>query len=310
LDPAEERRAGECEVFFGEDEAEDEAEGSMILRKLVGFLFILAAAAGMLFGILGLAGIWRYRPVVTRSVKDNLALVDQALSTTQTGLDMVGQVVQATAAEVTSMQTTIQSLAQAIHDTSPMLEALIGLTQKDFPTAISATKSSLEAAQSSALIIDKVLSALTSIPFSSVNYNPEVPLHTALAQVSTSLDTLPASLSTISTSLEEGKTNLGALELKINDISATTQEIGTTLGSAQTIIDQYIAIANQLKARVEAAQKAAHTWITTTAWVLSFILVWMLIVQLGLGMQGLEMVKGKSHESEADPKGFPGEQVT
>jgi septal ring factor EnvC (AmiA/AmiB activator) len=271
--------------------AQNETENPMILRRLVGFLFIIAAAAGMLFGILGLLTIWRFRPVVTRAVTDNLALVDQALSTTQDGLNMVGQVVQTTAAEVTSLQTTIQSLAQAIHDTNPMLDSLMSLTKNDFPTAISATKSSLAAAQSSALIIDNVLTALTS--FSPVAiYKPNVPLHTALAQVSTSLDTLPTSLSTITTSLATGKTNLGALELKINDISATTQGISTTLGSAQSVIDQYIAVTTQLKAQVEAIQRTARAWITAIAWILSFVLVWLLIAQLGLGMQGLEMLRG------------------
>ncbi len=267
----------------------------MILRRLVGFLFVIAAAAGILFGILGLVTIWRYRPMVTRGATENLALVDQALTTTQTGLGMVGQVLQATAADVASMQTTIQSLAQAIHDTNPMLDSLISLTKKDFPTAISATKSSLAAAQSSALIIDNVLSALTR--FSPVSlYKPELPLSAALGQVSSSLDALPASLSTISTSLEDGKTNLDALELKITDISATTQEISTTLGSAQSVIDQYVAITNQLKARVEAAQKSARGWITATAWIMSFVIFWILITQLGLGMQGLEMLREKKKE--------------
>jgi len=47
---------------------------------LVGYLFIIAAAAGMLFSLVGLITIWRYRPVVTRSVTDNLALADLEVS--------------------------------------------------------------------------------------------------------------------------------------------------------------------------------------------------------------------------------------
>jgi hypothetical protein len=273
----------------------------MFFRRLVGFLFIITAAVGILFCIFGLIQIWRYRPVVTRSATDNLALVDQALTTTQEGLGMVSQVVKTTADDVSSLQATIQSLAQAIHDTSPMLDSLIGLTKNDFPTAINATKASLAAAQSSAQIIDNVLAALTR--FTPALYQPKVPLHTALGQVSDSLDSLPISLSTIHTSLTAGKSSLNVLENEINDISRTAEGISTTLGSAQTIIDQYITVTNQLKTQVEAGQRSARTWITTIALILSVMLAWLIIVQLGVGMQGLEMVRVRREVSKlaADP---------
>lgn len=268
----------------------------MFFRRLVGFLFIITAAVGILLCIFGLIQIWRYRPMVTRSATDNLALVNKALTTTQEGLGMVSQVVKTTAGDVSSLQTAIQSLAQAIHDTSPMLDSLIGLTKNDFPTAISATKTSLEAAQSSAQVIDNVLSILTR--FTPSFYQPKVPLHTALAEVSSSLDSLPTSFSIIQTSLTAGKSNLNALETEINDISKTTEGISTTLGSAQTIIDQYITVTNQLKTQVEAIQRSARTWITATVLILSFLLAWLIIIQLGVGMQGLEMVRVRREVSK------------
>jgi len=267
----------------------------MILRKLVGILLLLSAAGGIIFAAVGLVGIWHYRQVVTQKVVENLVLVDQALNTTQDGLSIVGKMVQTTAEDVTSLQTTTQSLAQAIHDTNPMLETLISLTKDDFPAAVGAAQTSLASAQGSARLIDSVLATLTSIPFSPVAaYKPEVPLHTALAQVSDSLNTLRPSLGTINTSLADGKTNLGVLEMELKDISVTTQGISTALGSAQSVIDQYQAVITQLKGQVEGVQRGAPTWITATAWILSFVLAWLLIAQLGLGAQGLDMLRGQS----------------
>jgi len=219
----------------------------MIPRRLFGFLFVIAAAAGVVFSVVGLIEIWRYRPVVTQTVTDNLALVHQALGTTQDGLTILGQVVQSITVDVASLQTTTQALALAIHDTSPMLDSLDSLTGKDLPASISATQTSLASAQSSALLIDNVLVALTSIPFSPVAaYKPKVPLHTALAQVSDSLNSLPPSLATIHTSLAAGKTNLGVVEVELNKISETTKGISASLGGAQTVVDQYQAVTTQL----------------------------------------------------------------
>jgi hypothetical protein len=264
----------------------------MILRKLIGILFVIAAVAGIIFSLVGLVEVWRYRPVVTKTVTDNLALVDQALTTTQGVLTIVGQVVQTTSVDVVSLQATTQALAQAIHTTNPMLDALISLTSESIPAAVSATQTSLASAQSSALLIDNVLTTLTSIPFLPVAaYKPDVPLHTTLAQISTSLNTLIPSLATINTSLNEGKTNMGVVEEELTKISATTRGISSTLTSGQTVIDQYKAVTTQLRANVEVAQHAAQTWILTIAWILSLVFGWLLTAQLGLGLQGLDLIR-------------------
>ena len=171
----------------------------MKFNRVIGVLFITAAAAGMIFSLFGLIEVWHYKPVVTKNVRDNLALLEQALTSTQDGLAIVDQAVQTTTVEVASLQTGTRALAKAIHDSGPMLDSLSSLAGKDLPAAVIATQTSLASAQGSALLIDNILGALTSIPFSPVaKYNPEVPLHTALAQVSTSLDALPTSLATIS----------------------------------------------------------------------------------------------------------------
>lgn len=265
----------------------------MKLRRLFGLLLIMAAAAGFIFSVVGLFEIWRYRPVVTQTVIDTLALFDQALNTTQDGLAIVGQVVQTTTVDIASLQTTTQALAQTIHDTNPMLDSLTSLTSTDFPAAVAATQTSLAAAQSSALLIDNVLATLTSIPFLQVvAYKPDVPLHTALAQVSTSLNSLTPALAMINSSLVDGKTNLDVIEIELNKISETTKGMSTALGSAQTVIDQYKTVTTQFKEQVEAMQLLAPGWMTTITWILTFILGWSLIAQVGLGVQGLDMLRG------------------
>ena len=56
----------------------------MIPRRIFGILMVIAAAAGIIFSLIGQIEIWQYRLVVTKSVIDNLALVDQTLNTAQT----------------------------------------------------------------------------------------------------------------------------------------------------------------------------------------------------------------------------------
>ena len=265
-----------------------------MLRRLLGVLFIAAAAAGLVFSVVGLVEVWRYRPVVTQKVVETLTVFDRALNTTHDGLAIVGQVVQTTTVDIAALQSTTQALAQAIHDTGPMLDSLTRLTSTDFPAAVAATQTSLASAQSSALLIDNVLATLSSTPFLSVGaYQPDVPLHTALAQVSDSLNTLTPALATINSSLVEGQTNLGVMETELNKIAKTTNGISTALGSAQTVIDEYKTITTGLKEQLAALQSRVPDWLMALTWILTFMLGWLLIAQVALATLGFSLLRSR-----------------
>jgi len=265
----------------------------MILKRIIGILLIIGAVGGILFSLISLVELWRIRPVVTKSLVDNLALVDQTLTTTQDALKVVGQVVQTATVDVASLQATSAAVAQAIQDTNPGLDTLIALTSKDLPAAVTATQTSLASAQSSALVVDNILTTLTSIPFLPLPaYKPAVPLHTSLGQVSASLNTLKPTLASINASLVNDKADINIVETQLTQISNTSQGISTSLANAQTVIDQYIALTTQLKANVEAGHRDAPAWITALTVILSLVLAWAVIAQLGLGLQGLDLVHG------------------
>lgn len=266
----------------------------MKLRRVLGFFLLVAAAVGFVFSIIGQIEIWRYYPVVTRNVTETLVLFDQTFKTTLAGLTVVGQIVDTTTADISSLQTTTSALAKTIHDTNPMLDSLTILAGKDLPASIVATQTSLASAQSSALFIDNALAALTSLPFLPVaSYKPTVPLHTALADVSASMNSLAPSLTTITSSLADGKTNLSVVEAELNSISETTKGISTALKDAKTVIEQYKAVTTQIQGKVTAAQLVAPGWVTKITVILSFLLGWLLIAQVGLCVQGLDMLRNR-----------------
>jgi hypothetical protein len=85
------------------------------------------------------------------------------------------------------------------------------------------------------------------------------------------------------------------MQAGLSQIVDTTQGMSSSLANAQTDINQYIAVTTQLKANVETAHRDAPSWIMAITWILSFVLGWLMIAQLGLGLQGLELMRG-SHK--------------
>jgi hypothetical protein len=268
----------------------------MFLRRAANYFLVFSATAGIIFSIIGLASLWFYRPRITQAVLNNLVLIDQTLTSTQSVLVTVNQMVQNTALNVESLQATTKALSTGIHDTDPMFESLMSLTGRDLPTAISATQTSLASAQSSALLIDNAITALTNVPFSPiVPYRPAVPLHISLANVASSLDSIKPSLEKINASLGKGKTDLALVDGELTKISETTQEINGSLGNAQTEISDYRITVSQLKKNVETAESRLFSWSLGLSWILTIALVWLLVGQTGLGLHGLELIR-ESHE--------------
>jgi hypothetical protein len=263
-------------------------------RRVLGFAFVIAAMLGIIFSVVALIEMWIFRPALIRNVMDNLSLFDQALSTTQDGLTVMDQTVQSMTVDVDTLQATTESLNLAIQDTNTMLDSMSTLTSTDVPNAIKSIQTSLTSAQNSALLIDTGLSTLTSIPFLDVSaYKPEVPLHTALANVSTSLNALTPSLVAINSSLVEGRNTLADVDLQLKTISETTREMKDSLDKAQLVIDQYKSVTTRLQSRVDSAQASAPAWINAFVWLVSFVLFWLMVAQLGLGVQGVDMIRDR-----------------
>ena len=260
-----------------------------VFRRTTGAILIFTAVICLVVSIFFLVQIWRLRQPVTTSLESNLGLLYETSITTNNGLTLVentlGNLINTT---VTLDETTV-AIAQSIHDTGLLADTTADLVGENLQTTIRDAQTALDSAQTSAAVIDDVLSALASIPFIGLEYNPEVPLAQALGQVSTSLDTLPPALENIQGDLESAQTNLLQVESNLININQDIQDITNSLTQAQNVIDDYQVEVGELQTRLERARSSAGDWVQTTAWWLSFGVVWLAIMQVGMLVQGFEL---------------------
>ncbi len=101
----------------------------MKFRRILGYIFVITAAAGFIFSVVGLVEVWRYRPRLIQATHTNLGLFSQALTTTQDGLSTIDQEVQLITRDLASLQSTTRVLNETIQDTNPMLEFADGSYQ-------------------------------------------------------------------------------------------------------------------------------------------------------------------------------------
>ena len=264
------------------------------IKRITGIVLILAAVGGLLFSLAGLVGTWALKPTITNSLLSDIGTLSDALSATSDGLQIASDSLSTSIDSVTALQYTVQATADTIDTTTPMVETMAALAKEDLPATITATQTSLLAAQESAKIIDGVLGALNNIPFIPNNvYDPPIPLHVALADVSASLEGLPPALKTIDQSLETSGENLKSIHKNINLMADNIKTIKASLEDAQGVVDAYQKLVSDMQKRTTHIEERLPGWINLLAVLMTFIFLWLFVAQIGLFLQGWDLLRDR-----------------
>ncbi len=260
-------------------------------RRILGVTLAVTAVMGLLLCLFGLVAVWRVKIPLTASLNGSLDLAANSLEITSQGLALADQSLQTATASAATMQTTVETLAKSISDTTPMLISLDTLMGVDLPDSVRSAQSSLSAAQQGAAIIDGMLRALTSVPFVPKDlYNPPVPLQVALGQVSDSLNGLPNTFTTLSASLKTAQGNVQDIKENIQLIADDVGEITASLQDSLDVIHQYQGVVKELQARVVRMQERLPGWMNGLAWGFTIVFIWLGLTQIGLFLQATDLL--------------------
>ena len=262
-----------------------------IITRPISLLLMIFASVFLLFDLYGLVQVWRLRPEVTTSLLTGLDTIDSTLKTTSAGLVTLDSALDNAKNMVNTLDNTTQALAGTLRDTRLMVAPITTLFSLDLPNTISSTQTSLASAQSSALLIDNIMTALTNIPLLSLGqYKPSIPLNVALGEVSSSLDNLSPSFSTIERSLKKTDLDLISLQVEITVIGDDIAQFKQNLVDAQEIVTQYQLLVESFQKQSETAHKVIPGWVNIATWVVTMILIWLGVTQVSVFLQGWEGV--------------------
>ncbi len=259
--------------------------------SVLGILLIIAAIAGILISIVGIIGLWRIERSAKASLVNTLDLLGTTVQATHDGLSIASRSLDQADDSLTAVTDMLEATGRSVEDMMPFMDSLKKMTVVDLPGALSSTKTAFRSAQASAGVIDNTLSLLTAIPFlSTPTYNNQPPLSTAFGGVSDSLDPISESLTSMEGSLSSTKDNLGEIEGSITSISDSLSGIQTSLSDAKGVTDQYLTVLEDLGEQVDNSKKKLPAALQSISWFITIALVWLALTQLGLLMQGAEML--------------------
>mgnify|MGYP000162138112 CR=1 FL=1 len=261
-----------------------------ILSSL-GILLIVAAISGMAISIFGVIGLWRVETDIKTRIDETLALLDTTLQTTSDGLSVASRSLEQADSALASLHSALQAAKDSVEGTLPLLDTLSDVTTQELPQTISKSQQAIQSAQNSAKIIDSTLSALASIPLIGLRgYDSTRPLSGSLAELSRSLDPIANSLASIEEPLTTSKDSLAAIGKSTSEMAQDLADIRASLGQARQATAQYKSVVATLQQKVVTARNNAPLTLDRAAWFITIVFLWLGLTQIGLLLQGLEML--------------------
>jgi len=258
--------------------------------RLTGIVLIGTALLGLATSITGVVGVWSIKDNVQAALQSLLNTTDSTLQVTADGLQVADNSLTQARTAVDTLVNTIQTTGKSMQEALPLLDTVTRITTQDLPGTVLATQVALDAAQTSAMIIDNTMQLLSSIPLLGIQKPAvEAPLSTAIEEVSKSLDPVPSSLASMEESFTTASQNVTTFEGKFNQIAGDIGRIGTSLDTARGVVTRYQDLVAGLQAKIDRANRRLPGTITLAAWLCTAMLAWLALTQLAILGQGLEM---------------------
>lgn len=260
------------------------------LRRIAGILTIILAILSIIISIILTIRLWQIQDPLEGNLLSVLSLVSETLTTTNDGLNLMQDTLDDASQNISTIQDALLAMAQSFNDTGTTLEDLSKLLDEDIPLTISNTQKSLESAEVTAAVIDDIMTALSKIPLINITYDPEIPLDVTLDEVSTSLDNIPASLILLSKDLTQTQDSLENFAVEIIELINEMDSLDENIRMTHDVIDQYLEQVNRLNSWVITALDTLPGWMVRASLFITFLMIWLLIIQIGLLLQGLSLL--------------------
>jgi hypothetical protein len=261
-------------------------------KRIFGLGLMLASLVGLVGAVAGLIVVPRAADRVAVEFEAALGSTVATLDTAGETLALVDETLGETAAAIGAAGSALGDVEQTLGDSADTLDSLDGLLGDDLPEIIRSTRQSLRTTQDSAEVIESMLTGLNAISgLTGVSYDPEVSLADSVGEIDSELAGLPSSLQDVADDLGTVSGDLESTQEEIDALGERVYAIEATVEASQIVIAEYRATLDDLAADLGVLEERIPAWLRRGRTLVTFLLIWFGLAQIGLFWQGWEMLR-------------------
>lgn len=260
-------------------------------NTIVGSLLIIAAVIGLVVSFAGLLGLGRVQSRLAAGATHQLDLLDQALTTTESGLRTAEASLAQTQTALSSIRGTVDTSAAAVDDMVPSIETMSDVVGEQLPATLENATQSLSSFAGTAGVIDQLMSVLSAVPLLSIpDYNPDVSLAESVTAFRKSLEGMPEKLVEMQTGLDQTAANLQEIRGEVAGVGESLTGLSESLDGTVDVLDGYQEVVADLRGQIDTASAGIDSVLRLVRVVLFIVLTWLGLASLGLLTQGWDLL--------------------
>lgn len=270
------------------------------LKRLLGGALALVAIVSLILSMLGVYEVWSLRGRLARSVDSSLTLMSDTLTTSDRTLKDADDQLVVAQDSLASAERAARNVAGSMAATRDSLQTASTTVGTELPATIRATQAAIQNAQTSAKLIDNVLGTLAAIPFLGVDYRPAVPLSEQLGNMASSLDRLPGLTTDLGKQIDATASDLDGAQTETTTLADTLHQSQAGFAESRAAVREFrqeVAQARDLVSRARDQAPGAINWVAVG---LTFVLLWLGVVQVATLALGLDWLISESEGPERE----------
>jgi len=258
-------------------------------HKTTAILMLGTAVFGWLISLSGLVLLWMSYQPVKSTATEVLEVTEGALEVSSQTIVLLENSLLVSEASLREVQTTLSGFSSVIGNTSTVLEVVSRVLGEELTQILRDTSSGLESLETTSRLIDNTLGFISSIPFiGGSQYQPDTPLAESVSSIRKDLDGLPLALNKVSSELSQTASSLQSLPEAMDNLSLQLTAIQENLKKSRNQLNEYHLIIQTYQNKLERFKNNLPVLLTSSYVVISVLLLWIALSQIGLFHQGIE----------------------
>jgi hypothetical protein len=264
-----------------------------LVLRAAGIVLILAAILGLIASAAGLYFVWRIAGQAVQTLTGPLDLADRTLRATSDLLTTADQTLSEVDVNVRLVQSSLADTSIALKTTAQVTSSTASMLGQNLASVVTNTQTALTSVQSSARLVDDSLRIITMLPLIGARYAPQMTLEASISSVTSSLNSVPKSLGEMQEGLNKTASDLSAVQTGLDKMATSIGDTLKQLAQARQVMAQYLQIVGEVTGALTNLRQNLPAWVNLAAWGATVLLVWLIITQLAVLIQGLDMLRRK-----------------
>ena len=258
-------------------------------HKNTAILMLGTAVFGWLISLSGLVLLWMSYQPVKSTATEVLEVTEGALEVSSQTIGLLEDSLLLAETSLREVRTTLSGFSSVIGNTSTVLEVVSQVLGDELIRVLRDTSSGLESLEKTSRLIDNTLGFISSIPFiGGSQYQPDTPLAESVASIRKDLQGLPPAMEKVNSELSQTASSLQSLPEAMDNLTLQLAAIQENLNKSRNQLDEYRLIIQTYQSKLERFKSNLPVFITVSYAVMSVLLLWISLAQIGLFNQGIE----------------------